>query len=46
VRDLLGKLDLTKNVKTMNWGISFIGGVIKLTDNDYNFISNLINLNS
>ena len=45
VRDLLGKLDLTKNVKTINWGVSFIGGVKKLSDNDYNIISNLITQN-
>lgn len=44
-KNLLGKLDLTKNVKTLNWGVSFIGGVKKLTDNDYNIISNLINSN-
>jgi len=44
-KNLLGKLDLTKNVNTLNWGVSFIGGVKRLTDNDYNIILNLINSN-
>lgn len=44
-KNLLGKLDLTKNVNTLNWGVSFVGGVKRLTDNDYNIISNLINSN-